>query len=207
MRRLRLVPEKLSSFACRQLPHFREPYLNHDLISTFIFLLLLFDRPNNVEEASMATLTQASSASRFQQHVGFDNIAGAEPTENNPIAFTLNVKHTGYKYKRRSRTFMVGVDENAYSNYALQWMLDEMVDDGDEIVCLRVIEPGTKLGSDRALAEKKYKEEAHKLMGEIQAKNDEHRAISIVLEIAVGKLHTTFTKMVRTYARCSMLDT
>jgi Universal stress protein family len=134
--------------------------------------------------------------SRFQHHVSFDNFAGGEPTERNTISFTLNVKHKGYTYKRRSRTFMVGVDENAYSDYALQWMLEELVDDGDEIVCLRVVDKDAKISSDKSLGRKEYQDEAKQLMNAIQAKNDDNRAISIVLEFAVGKVHTTFQKMV-----------
>jgi hypothetical protein len=91
---------------------------------------------------------------------------------------------------------MVGIDENAYSDYALQWMLDEMVDDGDEVVCLRVVDKDAKISNDKSLDKKLYREEANKLMQDIQNKNAEHRAISIVLEFAVGKLHTTFQKMV-----------
>jgi hypothetical protein len=142
----------------------------------------------------MSQLTDPTS--KFESHVSFDNFAGGEPTENNPIAFTLNEKHMGYQYKRRSRTFMVGIDENAYSDYALQWMLDEMVDDGDEIVCLRVVDKDSKISNDKSMTEKQYQKEARRLMKDIQAKNAEHRAISIVLEFAVGKLHTTFQKMV-----------
>lgn len=134
--------------------------------------------------------------SRFQHHVSFDNFAGGEPTERNTISFTLNVKHKGYTYKRRSRTFMVGVDENAYSDYALQWMLDELVDDGDEIVCLRVVDKDARISSDKSLGRKEYQDEAKQLMNAIQAKNDDNRAISIVLEFAVGKVHATFQKMV-----------
>jgi hypothetical protein len=135
-------------------------------------------------------------ASRFEHHVSFDNFGGGEPTEKNISSFTLNVKHNGYRYQKRSRTFMVGIDENSYSDYALQWMLEELVDDGDEIVCLRVVDKDAKISSDKSLERKQYQEEAKQLMQLIQAKNDEHRAISIILEFAVGKVHITFQRMV-----------
>ncbi|EPE30194.1 Adenine nucleotide alpha hydrolases-like protein [Glarea lozoyensis ATCC 20868] len=137
--------------------------------------------------------------SRFQHHVSFDNFGGGEPTERNTISFTLNVKHKGYQFKRRSRTFMVGIDENFYSDIALQWMLEELVDDGDQIICLRVVEKNTKLASDRNLEKKQYQAEAKEMMKRIQEKNDEHRAISIVLEFAIGKLQPTFQKMIQIY--------
>lgn len=141
-------------------------------------------------------LTEDPTNSRFQHHVSFDNFGGGEPTERNTISFTLNVKHKGYQFKKRSRTFMVGVDENSYSEVALQWMLEELVDDGDQIICVRVVEKGEKITSDRNLERKQYQAEAKEILKGIQRKNDDHRAISIVLEFAMGKLHPTFQKMV-----------
>src|SRR5688572_12255846 len=97
----------------------------------------------------MALLTDDALNSRFQEHVSFDNFSGGEATEKNTVAFTLKHSHKGYQYKRRSRTFMVGIDENDYSDIALQWMLEELVDDGDEIICLRVIERDAKIVNDK----------------------------------------------------------
>ena len=85
---------------------------------------------------------------------------------------------------------MVGVDENAYSDYAIQWLLDELVDDGDEVVCVRVIEKDTRL------YEKQYLEEANGIMQAIIAKNTGNRAVNFILEYAMGKLHATFQKLV-----------
>jgi len=141
-------------------------------------------------------LTIDSPHSRFHSHVSFDNFGSGEATEKNTLSFTLNVRHRGYQHKRRSRTFMVGIDENSYSDIALQWMLEELVDDGDEIICLRVVDKDSKITTDRNLEKKQYQQEARELMESIQKKNDENRAISIVLEFAVGKVHTTFQSMV-----------
>lgn len=96
---------------------------------------------------------------------------------------------------------MVGLDENDYSDIALQWMLEELVDDGDEIICLRVIEKDSKIVNNQNLERRQYQKEAMALMERIQTRNDDNRAIGIVLEFAVGKLHATFQKMVR-----SLLD-
>ena len=140
-------------------------------------------------------LTDGSTNSRFQHHISFDNFASGEPTDKNTISFTLNVKHKGYQFRRRSRTFMVGIDENDYSDIALQWMLEELVDDGDEIICLRVVDKDAKVVNDRNVERRQYQKEAKDLMQRIQDRNDEYRAISIVLEFAVGKVHATFQKM------------
>lgn len=91
---------------------------------------------------------------------------------------------------------MVGIDENSYSDIALQWMLEELVDDGDQIICLRVVDKDSKLITDRALEIKQYQQDARELLDAIQKKNDDNKAVSIVLEYAIGKVHTTFQKMV-----------
>lgn len=140
------------------------------------------------------------SAPRFQNHVAFDNLPLGDATKSNTPSFTLNVRHSGYQAKRRSRTFMVGVDEHAYSDYALQWLLDELVDDGDEVVCVRVIEREPRAfekEKDNKDASKVYKDDAQKLMDAIIEKNGANRAISVILEYAAGKLHSTFQKLVR----------
>ncbi|KAG5916826.1 hypothetical protein E4U42_007477 [Claviceps africana] len=140
----------------------------------------------------MAMLTEPKN-DRFQYHVGFDNVPNGEVTKNNTLSLTLNVRHKGFHARRRSRSFMVGVDEHAYSDYAIQWLLDELVDDGDEIVCVRVIEKEIRLN------DKQYQDDAQNVMQSILAKNGANRAISFVLEYAVGKLHATFQKLIQMY--------
>ena len=139
--------------------------------------------------------------SKFTPHVSFDNVVSdLEPTDRNPISYTLKEEHIGYHYKRQSRTFMCGINEDAYSDYALQWMLDEMVDDGDEVICLRVVEKDSKMSNDKGVREKYYQKEAKRIMKEVQRRNEDGngaKAISITVEFAIGKVHSTFTKMVR----------
>lgn len=131
-----------------------------------------------------------SRDTRFQNHVGFDNLPIGEATKHNLPSLTLNIKHKGYKASKRSRSFMAGVDENAYSDYALEWLLDELVDDGDEVVCVRVLEKEVRA------SDQQYQEEAQALMQSIIAKNTTDKALSFVLEYAAGKLHGTFQKLI-----------
>ncbi|PQE11982.1 Universal stress family domain protein [Rutstroemia sp. NJR-2017a BVV2] len=184
-----------------------QPTQRNNSISSITFRGNSKSRPSidGKVKSKSASATRIRGASpppppKFQSKVSFDNIASlSEPTERNTISFTLNAKHKGYQYKRRSRTFMVGIDENSYSDIALQWMLEELVDDGDEIICLRVVDKDSKITTDRALEKKQYQQEARDLLKSIQKKNDDNRAISIVLEFAVGKVHTTFQKMIQIY--------
>ncbi|EQL02186.1 universal stress protein [Ophiocordyceps sinensis CO18] len=138
----------------------------------------------------MAVLTETSN-DRFQHHVGFDNLPSGEATKNNTSSLVLNVRHKGFQFRRRSRTFMVGIDEHSYSDYAIQWLLDELVDDGDEIVCVRVIE------KDIRCNDRQYRDDAEQLIQGILAKNGANRAISVILEYTVGKLHATFQRLIQ----------
>ncbi|KAK4252166.1 hypothetical protein C7999DRAFT_10222 [Corynascus novoguineensis] len=141
----------------------------------------------------MATLTvNPLPPHRFERHVGFDNLPVGEATKNNPSSLSLQARHQGYRASRRSRTFMIGVDEHNYSQYALVWLLNNMVDDGDEVICVRVLESPLR-------PDKNYLEDAKRLLETIKSKNELNKAISITLEYSVGKLHDTFQQLLGIY--------
>ena len=143
-------------------------------------------------------LTPSPSPSTYESRVSFDTFDNKDASD---FSFTLKVKHRHYSYTRGSRTFLCGTDQNDYSEFALEWLLDELVDDGDEVVCLRVVDKDSKINSDSSLEQGKYRTEAHKLMEHIQAKTKEDdKSISLVLEFAVGKVQDTIQRMVCRYA-------
>lgn len=149
----------------------------------------------STQTATMASLTEDGSH-RFRKHVTFNNVQIGEPTKNNFPSYTLVVRHLGFYSKRRSRTFMVGIDDHQYSDEALQWLFDKFVEDGDEIICVRVVEKDVRqLETDRRIAD--FQAEANAEVERIKAKSGDGKAISIVLEYAVGKLHSTFQRLVR----------
>ena len=81
--------------------------------------------------------------------------------------------------------------------------MEELVEDGDEIVCLRVVDKDSKISSN--FSEGIYKSEARKLLEHIQGKNDEAKAISLVLEFAVGKVPETIQRMIKIYAPACLI--
>ncbi|TLD04942.1 uncharacterized protein PgNI_09450 [Pyricularia grisea] len=129
---------------------------------------------------------------RFRHHVSFDNIPVGEATKNNVLGYTINLTHDGYQPKRRSRTMMAGVDQHFYSDYALQWLLEEYAEDGDEVICVHVSERDSR-------DDKNYKSKAQAMVERIKQKIPPDCAISIKLEYAVGKLHETFQKLIYIY--------
>lgn len=139
-----------------------------------------------VREKRMASPPPPSHYSRGVSFDTFDN------KEASTESFTLRYKHRDYAHSARSRTFLCGTDAKDYSEYALEWMIDELVDDGDEIVCLRVIEK-----EDKPLIHAKYRQEAEKLLDSVIKKNSsEDKAISMIMELAVGRVQEIFQRMV-----------
>lgn len=143
-------------------------------------------------------LSSPPPPAHFQQKVSFDTFSNPAASD---FSLTLNRKHKDYEYTKRSRTFLCGTDTNEYSDTALEWLIDELVDDGDEVVCLRVVEKDSKEAEkwSRGQGEKGYRHEAQRFLEEIEKKNTEDRAISLVLEFSIGKVHATIQQMIRIY--------
>ncbi|KAF2852951.1 adenine nucleotide alpha hydrolases-like protein [Plenodomus tracheiphilus IPT5] len=134
----------------------------------------------------------------FQPRVSFDTFdKPADFIEES--SFTLIRKHKDYEYTKRSRTFLCGFDENEYSVYALQWLINELVDDGDEIVCLRVVEKEDAIAGDRSVETGRYRTEAEATMSDIQNRNHDNKAINLILEFSIGKVNKVIDDMINLY--------
>ncbi|KAL4923075.1 universal stress protein [Aspergillus undulatus] len=133
----------------------------------------------------------------YERGVSFDTFDNPDAAD---FSLTLNYKHKGYQLTRRSRTFLCGTDQNDYSDFALEWLIDELVDDGDEIVCLRVVEKDSSIASDAAVEARKYRKEAERLFEQVIQKNSQNeKAISLVLELTVGKVQEIIQRMIKIY--------
>ncbi|RHZ48512.1 universal stress protein [Aspergillus thermomutatus] len=133
----------------------------------------------------------------YERGVSFDTFDNPDAAD---FSLTLNYKHKGYQSTRRSRTFLCGTDQNDYSDFALEWLIDELVDDGDEIVCLRAVEKDSGLASDAEIEAGKYRKEAERLFEQVIQKNSQdEKAISLVLELAVGRVQDIIQRMIRIY--------
>lgn len=123
----------------------------------------------------------------YSRGVSFDTFATPDAAAE---AFSIQYKHNDFHYTPRTRTFIIGTDAKDYSEYALEWALDELVDDGDEIVCLRVV-------AEDSVERRQYKKEAERLLESVIAKNAvERKAISLKMELAVGKTTEVIQSMV-----------
>lgn len=152
-----------------------------------------------VGTATGRRLSSPPPPAQFKNAVSFDTFNNKEASD---FSLTLNRKHRDYEYTKRSRTFLCGTDTNDYSDTALEWLIEEIVDDGDEVVCLRVVEKDSKeaLKWSGGLGEKGYRREAERFLDGIEKKNaTEDRAISLILEFSIGKVQETIQQMIKIY--------
>ncbi|KPI42362.1 Universal stress protein A family protein C25B2.10 [Cyphellophora attinorum] len=152
----------------------------------------IINPPPKVPSRESKRMSSPPPPSHYSRGVSFDTFDNKEATDE---SFTLIYKHRDYASSARSRTFLCGTDAKDYSEYALEWMMDELVDDGDEIVCLRVIEK-----EDKPAILAKYRREAEKLLDSVKKKNSsEDKAISMIMELAVGRVQEVFQRMIGLY--------
>lgn len=77
-----------------------------------------------------------------------------------------------------------------------------MVQDGDEVVCIRAVEKDSAMASDAGIEEGKYRQEAKRLFEQVIQKNSQdEKAISLVLELVVGKVEEIIQRMVSSLYR------
>ncbi|ODQ68262.1 adenine nucleotide alpha hydrolases-like protein [Nadsonia fulvescens var. elongata DSM 6958] len=140
-----------------------------------------------------------SSLEPYRSRVSFDTFENKDASD---FTLTLRQRHKDYNYNRLSRTFLCGTDANSYSDMALEWLIENLVEDGDEIICLRVIDPNSSSrlsGTDSKYHEKIYKDEAEKFLDHIVSRNTENKKISIVLEFSIGKVQDRIQEMIQMY--------
>ncbi|KAF9101608.1 hypothetical protein BGX27_011400 [Mortierella sp. AM989] len=143
----------------------------------------------------------STSAHGYVNRVGFDTLSCNDTSE---YAFTLQTRTEGYKRTKHTRTFLVGTDMNNYSAHALQWVVENMVEDGDEIVALRVVpmelrDSWYKGHNHHHGQETAARSEANKIISSIREHNIAGKEISIIVEIIVGVVRDTFQQMIKLY--------
>ncbi|KAL0088537.1 hypothetical protein J3Q64DRAFT_1336246 [Phycomyces blakesleeanus] len=119
-------------------------------------------------------------------------------------SFTLNAKTPEYKRTRRSRMFMVATDLADYSEYALSWTCDEMMDDGDEIVVLRVLTVDLndkKKGVHKTLKEEcsDARQSATDVLNRVMERCTPNRQISVTIEFVIGKVQSSIHRAISMY--------
>ncbi|ODN72887.1 hypothetical protein L202_08310 [Cryptococcus amylolentus CBS 6039] len=141
---------------------------------------------------------------KYRRKVGFEAFEAGPAAL---FAFTCQAKSEGYKRSRNTRVFAVACSPDESGESALEWLMSELVEDGDEVVALRVIEVDDgERQSDKTQDE--FREEAQSLLKLVLQKNDEAddtRKISVIVEFVAGKVPEILLKMIALYRPDSLV--
>lgn len=112
---------------------------------------------------------------------------------------TLVTRHKAYTHKQAPRVYLCGTDESDYATFAVEYVIENLVDDGDEIVCVRVIDPTDVIACGPNVRYSSYLKQAERAQDKVQALLDQAQgpAVKVVIEFHVGELGDTIDKMVR----------
>ncbi|BGP18300.1 hypothetical protein JCM10213v2_006363 [Rhodosporidiobolus nylandii] len=156
-----------------------------------------------------------AQTSQFRRRVGFDTFEAGEELEGKSKAtgggtgvtysFTLSAKSSEYCRTRWSRTFLVATDLNEYSTNATDWLLTSLLEDNDEVVVLRVIEPGSSAHNAWKASMEEARDEAEGVLESLMRKNGEEKQISLIVEFAIGPIEETIHRMIEIYKPDSLV--
>ncbi|KAL8751029.1 MAG: hypothetical protein Q9184_006206 [Pyrenodesmia sp. 2 TL-2023] len=166
------------------------------------------DSPKPVPSRIQRRLSSPPPPSKYERRVSFNTFDNPDATD---CDFHIGERHQDYNYTQRSRTFLCGTDDNEYSYDAVEWLIEELVEDGDNVICLRVVDKDSKFASDASIQKEVYKKESEQLLAKIQKKNkakeegEKEKGINIVVEFAVGKVPEVFQRMINIYTPACLI--
>ncbi|WOO82209.1 Universal stress protein A family protein [Vanrija pseudolonga] len=149
------------------------------------------------------TINSTVGENKYRRKVGFEAFdTGADTL----FTFTCQTKSEGYKRSRNTRVFLVAVSPDESGEDALDWLMSELVEDGDEVVAMRVVEMGEEERQTNP-AHQELREDAQDLLARVLHKNDEEdgRKISVIVEVVVGHVPDMILKMIALYRPDSLI--
>ncbi|KAI0697619.1 hypothetical protein C8T65DRAFT_582460 [Cerioporus squamosus] len=135
------------------------------------------------------------AAQGYTPKVSFDTL---ENPQASMFSYTLHVQSDGYARTRSTRVFLCASSPDESGTQALEWCLESLVQDGDELVVFRGIDPDDFAEKDHD----QYREDARELMRVIQEKcveYDPERKLSIIVEYIAGKVTQTIDRLIALY--------
>ncbi|GAA6063215.1 hypothetical protein JCM10212_002437 [Sporobolomyces blumeae] len=151
----------------------------------------------------------------YRRRVGFDTFGAGTDLEGKAKAtgggtgvtysFTLGAKSAEFARTRWSRTFLVCTDLNEYSVNAVNWLLKSLAEDNDEVVVLRVIEPGSSAHNAWKSSMEEARDEAEDVLEDLMQRNADEKQMSLVVEFAIGEIEETIHRMIEIYKPDSLI--
>ncbi|KAJ2955229.1 hypothetical protein NQZ79_g8745 [Umbelopsis isabellina] len=144
---------------------------------------------------------QKRSSGEFVRRVSFDTMTHQDMPN---YSFTLQEKSSGWERTQKTRVFMLATDLESHSREALKYTTERLLEDGDEIVVVRVADIQAHkymLGiSENLLQEQaiRARRSAESLMQYIKETQNSNR-INIVLEFVIGRTQDSLEEMLHMY--------
>ncbi|ANB15901.1 Usp (universal stress protein) family protein [Sugiyamaella lignohabitans] len=116
-------------------------------------------------------------------------------------SFVVQTRHKGYKTSISSRTILFSLTTKEYSDQSLRWTLKNLLEDGDELVCLKMYHSSDELESIAADYGKRimYQKRAEAILDGIVSMVDPDLKINIVVELGIGKVKALALKTLVLY--------
>ncbi|KAI0299368.1 hypothetical protein B0F90DRAFT_1728171 [Multifurca ochricompacta] len=155
---------------------------------------ILLTPSSTIQSPTASTIIGVNASQGYTPKVSFD-------TFENPVAsmfsFTLQVKSDGYERRPSTRVFLCASSPDDSGRQALDWAIEGLVQDGDELIVFRGIDQ-EDLERDHDVV----RDEARDYMHRIQDKCvdvDPDRKLSIIVEYIAGKVTTTIDRLIALY--------
>ncbi|KAI0827317.1 hypothetical protein BC628DRAFT_1368917 [Trametes gibbosa] len=135
------------------------------------------------------------AAQGYTPKVSFDTL---ENPQASMFSYTLHVQSDGYARMRSTRVFLCASSPDESGRQALDWCLESLVQDGDELVVFRGVDPDDFADHDHG----QYREDARELVRQIQERcveYDAERKLSIIVEYIAGKVTQTIDRLIALY--------
>lgn len=120
------------------------------------------------------------------------------------FSYTISVKSEGYCRNRQTRVFLVAASPDESGSEALDWTMESLVQDGDELIVFRGFDPDDLGDRDHD----DLREEARELLRQVQRMNIEYdpdRKLSIILEFIGGRVTETIERLIALYRPDSLV--
>lgn len=163
---------------------------------------------------ALSGTTKSLTDSPFQKRISFDTISQTTPVsqpsfkfsrpsfssasprvtnlEDSFSSFSVSSKHVLHKTSYWSRSFLCSMSSVNNSRRALQWLVENVMENGDELICLKV-------DHDISNEPAHYQHQAEDLLAEVVSIVDSNLQIKIVVEVALGSIKTVVRKTMLLY--------
>uniref|UniRef100_A0A060TBK3 ARAD1D28380p n=1 Tax=Blastobotrys adeninivorans TaxID=409370 RepID=A0A060TBK3_BLAAD len=170
-------------------------------------------------------IPRRKSSGSFQRRVSFDTISSPESgksrgplSPSNSIfpnfmsshgqtnkdrdreysSYFVSSRHSEHRYSSDSRAILFSYSPKQHSDVALRWIISNILQDGDELICLRMLG-----AADATHLQHHYQPEAQRLLNQAEQIAAEYGIkVNIVVELGVGKVKTVVYKTLVMYQPC-----